>query len=131
MVLPRARTVLFWAHLSAGVFGGVVILIMSATGALLALKPQILNRIDRQVRFVTPIGAPRLTAAALVDAARAARPEAAPVSIVIDRDPSVSVAVAMSRGGTIYVNPYTGAALGTASESAERFFRSVENWHRW
>jgi uncharacterized iron-regulated membrane protein len=48
MAFKRARTLLFWCHLPAGVLGGVVILVMSATGALLALKPQILNRIDRQ-----------------------------------------------------------------------------------
>lgn len=131
MALKRVRSVLFWSHLSAGVFGGVVILIMSATGAVLALKPQILDRIDREVRFVTPAATARLSPAALVEAARTARPDAAPVSIAIDRDPAAAVPVAMTRGGTVYVNPYTGAVLGTASEKAERFFQSMTNWHRW
>jgi uncharacterized iron-regulated membrane protein len=94
MALRRVRTWLFWSHLSAGVCGGVVILIMSATGAVLALKPQILNRIDRDVRFVTPAVTPRLAPGTLIAAARTARPDAAPASITIDRDPAAAAPVA-------------------------------------
>jgi len=37
-------------HLGAG----VVILVMSVTGAALALKPQILNAVEKNLRFVSP-----------------------------------------------------------------------------
>jgi hypothetical protein len=45
------RTALFWLHLAAGVAAGLVILVMSVTGALLALKPQIVNRIESRRPF--------------------------------------------------------------------------------
>ena len=54
---------LFWTHLTAGVLAGIVILVMSFTGVVLALKPQIQNWIERDVRYVTPQATPRLGAA--------------------------------------------------------------------
>src|SRR5215472_9438710 len=124
MALRPVRTVLFWSHLTAGVLAGVILLIMSATGAILALKPQIMDRIDREVRFVEPQSSTRLPPRLILAAVRAARPDATLTAITIDRDPAASVSVALGRGGTIYVNPYTGAALGPGSERAEAFFRS-------
>ena len=50
--MKRLRTVLFWLHLLSGVTAGAVILVMSATGVILALKPQIQNWIERDVRYV-------------------------------------------------------------------------------
>ncbi len=125
------RTVVFWLHLAAGVIAGLVILVMSATGAVLAFKPQILNRVDRAVRFVEPESSPRLSPSQLLATARASRPDIQPASLVFDRNPSASVAVGLGREGTIYVNPYTGAVLGEGSAGAQRFFRGVEDWHRW
>ena len=131
MALKRVRTLLFWSHLTAGVLAGVFILIMSATGAILAFKPQIMNRVDAGVRFVEPIRTPRIGPSALIVAARAERPDASPVSFTLDRDTSAAATVGMGRSGTLYVNPYTGAVVGAGSQTAEAFFRSVENWHRW
>jgi uncharacterized iron-regulated membrane protein len=125
------RTVIFWLHLAAGVVAGLIILVMSATGAVLAFKPQILNRIDHGVRFVEPTGAPRLSPSQLLAAARSSRSDLQPTSIVFDRDPTSSVALSLGREETIYVNPYTGAVLGEGSATAQRFFRSTEDWHRW
>ena len=125
------RTVLFWLHLAAGVAAGLVILVMSATGAVLAFKPQILNQVDRAVRFVEPAGTPRLTPSQLLAAAEAFRPGVQPATLVLDRDPSASAAVGFGRDGTLYVNPYTGATLGTGSAGAQQFFRTTEDLHRW
>jgi uncharacterized iron-regulated membrane protein len=125
------RTTLFWLHLAAGATAGLVILVMSATGAVLAFKPQILNRVDRTVRFVEPAGTPRLAPSQILAAAQATRPDVPPATLVLDRDPSASAAVGFGRGGTLYVNPYTGAALGAGSAGAQRFFRTTEDLHRW
>jgi len=130
-LMKPLRTVIFWLHLAAGVAAGLVILVMSATGAVLAFKPQILNRIDRNVRFVEPTGSPRLSPSQLLAAARSSRPDIQPASMVFDRDPSSSVVLSLGREGTLYVNPYTGAVLGEGSATAQRFFRSNEDWHRW
>jgi uncharacterized iron-regulated membrane protein len=83
------------------------------------------------VRLVTPESAARLPPSLILTVVRTSRPDATPTAITVDRDPSASVSVALGRGGTVYVNPYTGSMLGSGSERAEAFFRSVENWHRW
>ena len=48
--MRQLRATVFWLHLAAGVTAGLVILVMSITGALLALKPQILNVITKELR---------------------------------------------------------------------------------
>ena len=129
--MKRVRTLVFWLHLAAGVSAGVVILVMSATGVILALKPQILNHVDRDVRFVAPQDGDRLAPSQLVTAARVLKPGATPVSLALDRDPSASAAVSFGRDATVYVDPYSGDVLGEGSAPTQQFFRSVENWHRW
>jgi uncharacterized iron-regulated membrane protein len=39
--VKQIRKIIFWCHLTAGVFAGVIILIMSVTGVLLAYERQI------------------------------------------------------------------------------------------
>ena len=127
------RSLLFWLHLAAGVVAGLVILIMSITGALLAFKPQIQRFVDRDVRFVQPPqpGAERRGVQSLVASARAAKPDGQLASIALDADPAASAAVSLGREGTIYVDPYTGSVLGEGSRSLQASFRTLEDWHRW
>lgn len=129
--MKRFRSVLFWVHLSAGVAAGVVILVMSFTGAVLALKPQIQNWVDRDVRYVTPSGAPRLGAHELLNAVKDARPDTSPQSLALDRDPEMAATVNLGREGNVYVNPYTGAILGAQSLRTSQFFQSMTSWHRY
>ena len=106
------RSVLFWTHLTAGALASVVILVMSFTGVVLALKPQIQDWIERDVRYVTPQGSPRLSAHALLTAVKAAKPEASPQTLALASDPAAAATVNLGREGNVYVNPYTGAILG-------------------
>ena len=110
--MKRVRSILFWAHLAGGVVCGVVILVMSFTGVVLALKPQILEMLERDVRYVEPQGGPRLGAGALVAKVRDAHPDAAVASVMIDRDPAAAVAVGLGREGNVYLDPYTGRVIG-------------------
>src|ERR1700722_15019654 len=48
------RKILFWVHLAAGSIAGVVILVMSATGVLLAYRTQITTWVNRNERAVPP-----------------------------------------------------------------------------
>jgi len=128
--MRRLRSMLFWIHLAAGTAAGVVILIMSVTGAALALKPQILRTIDRSVRTVDPAGQAPLPVSQVVAAAGAAVPGAAVTAVAAERDPSSAIAVTAGTR-TIYADPYTGRVLGEASPGPVAFFRSLENWHRW
>ena len=88
--MKRLRTAVFWLHLAAGVTAGLVILVMSVTGALLALKPQILNAIDKDVRFVTPPEeGSRLGVHAIVASVQRERPGARPATVTLQADPGV------------------------------------------
>ena len=49
------RTILFWLHLSAGSLAGVVIVVMSVTGVMLAWQRQITQFADR--RSIAPVSA--------------------------------------------------------------------------
>jgi len=118
-------------HLTAGVTAGVVIFIMSATGALLALQPQILNVLERDVRFVHAVGASRLAPQAIIERASAARDGARPTALTLDADPRASALVAFAPSGGLYVNPYTGTILGEGATTARAFFRTLTDWHRW
>jgi uncharacterized iron-regulated membrane protein len=120
-------------HLIAGVSAGVVILIMSATGALLAFQPQILAWLERDVRVVERVepAANRLDADHIVAAAMASRPDAAPASAVFEADPRAAVAVSFGREGTVWVNPYSGRVLGEGASTARAFFQRTTEWHRW
>jgi uncharacterized iron-regulated membrane protein len=130
--MKSLRTVVFWLHLAAGVVAGVVILVMSATGAALALKPQILNAVEKDVRFVTPpsVGS-RLGVQALLVSAQRARPDARPATVTLHADPAAAAAVSLGRDAAIYVDPYSGRVLGEGSPGAQRLFRTMEDWHRW
>jgi uncharacterized iron-regulated membrane protein len=44
--VKQIRKIIFWGHLTAGVFAGLVILIMSVTGVLLAYERQITSWAD-------------------------------------------------------------------------------------
>jgi uncharacterized iron-regulated membrane protein len=125
------RSVLFWTHLTAGVLASAVILTMSFTGAVLALKPQIQAWIERDVRIVTPLDSPRLGAHELLTAVKEARPGASPQSLALPRDPAAAATVSLGRDGNVYVNPYTGAILGSGSARTNEFFQSMTSWHRY
>ena len=128
--MKRFRTLLFWLHLLAGVTGGVVIFVMSATGVILALKPQIQNWIERDVRHVAPQAA-RLGPQQLLTAVKEAKPDASVQSVTLARDPTMAATVGLGRDGNLYVNPYTGTVLGAGSARTNAFFQSVTNWHRY
>ena len=78
------RNVLFWAHLTAGVTAGIVILTMSATGFLLMYERQLVEWSDRQYRSVVPQdGALRLSVEALLAKAAEQRPQQPPTGITL------------------------------------------------
>jgi uncharacterized iron-regulated membrane protein len=127
------RKTFFWIHLTAGVVAGAVILVMSATGALLALQPQVLRFVERGSRQVEPpVPRPeRLTPEALLARALEARPDLRPSSATLDADPRVAALVSSGREGNLYLDPYTGAITGQGAPRTRAFFRGVTDWHRW
>lgn len=130
--MKRFRTAIFWCHLFMGVSAGLVILIMSVTGALLAFQPQILNAVERHVRTVERApNTQRVGIQAMLVAALHARPGAQPTGLTLDADDSASAAVTFGRDVPVYVDPYTGHVLGDGSRRWRAFFQALTDWHRW
>jgi uncharacterized iron-regulated membrane protein len=71
------RRFLFWVHLTAGCLAGLVILVMSVTGILLAYRRQIINWRDRGFQAQPATGAQRLPLEDLVATTQEAQGPAA------------------------------------------------------
>ena len=125
------RRVLFWAHLVCGIAAGLFILAMSATGVLLTYERQMVEHAERGNRVTAPEGATRLDADRLADAARTAVPGRGALSLVFEADPLRTVTASRGREGSALLDPYRGTVVADAAEGRRRFFRQIENWHRW
>ena len=92
MTVHRA---IFWLHLLTGTLAGLVILVMSVTGVLLAFEPQIVEYAERDLRRVTPPthGARKLPMDVLLARAQEARPAARPIAVVSWSEPGGTVRV--------------------------------------
>jgi uncharacterized iron-regulated membrane protein len=135
------RKVLFWCHLTVGVIAGLVILIMSVTGVLLAYERQITYWVDTRNYHIAPPSpdATRLSVEALLAKAREAQPDTTIATVTLRAGATEPAAVGLAGnsgagpggGRTIFLDPYTGATLGEGSKGARDFFHVVTDWHRW
>ncbi len=126
------RNLVFWCHLVAGVFAGVVVLIMSVTGVLLTYQRQITLWAEmRTVEAAPPSpGAQRLPPAALVE--RVLRTEKGkPTALTWRAGRDAPVQVAFGRERTVFASAYTGEVLGEGAQGVRAFFRKVTDIHRW
>ena len=124
------RRFLFWVHLAAGTVAGLVIFVMSVTGVLLAYKRQILNRADRGFQSQPPPGAQRLPVDELLAKLQIAQNKM-PSGITVRSAPAAPVSFDFGRERTVFVDPYTGQALGEESPRLRAFFSKIEDVHRW
>lgn len=131
--LQQLRRVIFWCHLAAGVCAGVVILIMSVTGVLLAYQKQVERWADTRGYTIAQPSSDthRLPVEALVARAREAQKGAAPTAVTVYAGVTEPATVSFPGGRNLFVNPYTGEVLGEGSPGTRAFFRTVTDWHRW
>lgn len=127
----KLRTLLFWAHLAAGVTAGIVILLMSATGVLLTYERQLIEWSDRDFRSTPPSpDAQRLSIDALLARATEQRTDRAPTTITLRADPRAPAALALGQA-TVYQDVYSGRILGDGSTRVRAFMSRTRAWHRW
>jgi uncharacterized iron-regulated membrane protein len=127
------RTILFWMHLASGLVAGIIIGIMSLTGAALAFEPQLIQWADRDARHVqapTP-EATRLPVDELLARVRTVRPEVQPTGVTVYADPASAVLVSTGRSSGVYVDPYTGEVRELGGKGLRAFLHKMEEWHRW
>jgi uncharacterized iron-regulated membrane protein len=125
-----SRRVLFWIHLTAGCVAGLVILVMSVTGVLLAYKRQILHWSDRNFKSQATTGAQRLPLNELLIRAQTAQ-GGMPSGITVRPAATDPVAFDFGRERTLFVDAYTGQVLGEESPKLRGVFSIVEDLHRW
>jgi len=127
------RKIIFWPHLVSGVITGLVIALMSLTGAAIAFESEIVAWADsdaRRVRVPAP-DAPRLSVDELLARVKAARPKAQPSGVTVYPEPDSAVLVLTGRSEGVYVNPYTGEVREQGAQGWRSFFHVMEEWHRW
>lgn len=122
----------FWLHLVAGLVAGLVIAIMSFTGAALAFEKEIIAWMERDARRVAvPSGAVSpLSLDALLERLQASNPGVRPSSIMISADPTVAITFAMGRDAAYYGNPFTGEIHRGDATRTRAFMRTMNAWHR-
>jgi uncharacterized iron-regulated membrane protein len=114
------RKALFWVHLAAGSLAGVVILVMCATGVLLAFQPQALRLVERNARRIPPAERTSLqrlgagTLLRLATEAVAASPGDSPATVTVSADPAETATVAFGRERS------SAAARGHGARSSRR-----------
>ena len=126
----KLRKLIFWLHLIAGISTGLVVLIMSITGVLLAYEKQIISWVDRDLRAgpAPSLTAKRLPMQAMLATAREAS-GATPATLTLYAE-SPAAAIATS-GPTVYIDAYDGQVIGTSSGRTRAFFRKATEWHRY
>lgn len=128
----RFRKLVFWLHLIAGIVAGAVILIMSATGVVLAFEKEIIAWAERDVRRVTaPAGVQPLGLDELLKRLREEHSGGPPSAITLNSSANVAVLVSLGRTNTFYIDPYTGVVSNQGATGVRKFMQTMIQWHRY
>lgn len=126
------RSVLFWLHLSAGVVAGALIILMSVTGVLLTYEKQLTHWADvRQLKAINAPLSTHLPADSLIRLAETSKLNSHASAITLRADPVEPAQVSFGRDGVLFLDPATGAVLGSGDTAMRGFFSGAEEWHRW
>ena len=130
--MRKFRKVIFWTHLTSGLLAGIVIFIMSVTGALLSFERNIIEFSERDMRYAPDsAGAAKLSPQQVIDKLREQRPDAKPSAMTITNEPNAAWLIAFGREGQVFANPYTGEITGEGNKAVRGFFTEMRDWHRW
>ena len=127
----KIRTVIFWAHLVAGVSAGLVILLMSVTGVLLTYERQIIAWSEDSYLDDVADGTEMLPADDLLTVLSEAAPDAEQLTLTYSSEPGSIVRGSAGRGRPFLIDPYRGEILLEGATATDRFFTTVMYVHRW
>jgi uncharacterized iron-regulated membrane protein len=134
-MLKKLRTMLFWAHLVSGLITGIVVAIMSFTGAALAFQKELVAWAESDIRHAAPPspGAAPLPLDELLRRARQATPDFQPATIAISPEAGDAHTLAAAGRGTTayYQNQYTGELKPRGATKMRAFMQTMFVWHRW
>lgn len=125
------RKIVFWLHLVTGLIAGLLIAIMSFTGAALAFEKEIIAWAERDARRIeaAAAGTPRLSLEDLLARVHATQPDAKIASIMVSRDDRAPVALGLPGNTTLYVHPFTGDSRAGHAPRARAFMQTMKSWH--
>jgi uncharacterized iron-regulated membrane protein len=127
----KLRTLIFWPHLLAGVFAGSVILVMSVTGVILTYERQLIAWSNSHLRSTSPAdGAARMPVESLLQSARQQNPGLEITGITIGSADDAA-AVLATGDGDLYLDVYSGRALGAGATGMRQFMSDLRVWHRY
>ena len=123
--LAILRSVLFWSHVVMGVSGGVIIFIMSVTGALLGFERQLIARFDGVAKVAPPsASSTRLPLDSLLVLNRIEAAGVASVLFKADRTEPVSVRFRERDKAAQLVDPFSGASVAPVPRGKTAEFMS-------
>ena len=123
------KRIVFWAHLVVGVAFGLVILLMSVTGAVLTYERQIISYMESRA-VEKPADAQLLSVDELATAVLANGGQPGN-SLVLPRQDGAPATLSVSRRENHLLNPYSGERIDNAAEGTRSFFGTVTALHRW
>jgi len=104
------RRVILNIHLAIGLTAGLIVVVLGATGAILAFEPELDRMSHRQTSYVKP-GDRSLSLVEIGNAISLRYPGESIIAYLPSSAPDFSMHVILSRG-IVSVNPYTGQVLG-------------------
>ncbi len=119
------RSIFFWAHLSAGIAAGVIILLMSATGVLLTYERQMVA--SAEADFIGAIQGARLP---LDELAAKASVFGDGIEMDIPADPAAPIRLYEGRTKHL-MHPVTGEVFPSVETGTEAFMDDMTRLHRW
>ena len=125
------RKIIFWIHLVCGVITGVVIFSMSITGVILTYERQINQWIAEGLYVPVSEQVNRLSLEQLNQIRKVEYPDIRASQIVLTNHPGAPVMFRAGRFDAISLNPYSGQAMNTESESLSNFWTAITRFHRW
>jgi vanillate O-demethylase ferredoxin subunit len=126
---PTFRRRLLQFHTWTGLTMGLVIVFLAVTGAGFVLRPQLDRMVNRDL-LVVPACESRLPLDELVGRAQRIHPADNVRAIELTQEADASTAVMFSNRDYVYVNPCTGAVLGTQNQYGG-FFGTADSLHRF
>ena len=128
---PRslARRVLFWAHLVCGAVAGLVIGLLSLTGAALVLERPVLA-LAAAPAAAADASTPLLPVDTLLAHAQAARPGATPTALTLSREDGTAW-VALGRAGGVGLDGHRGDLQRSRLPALRGVFQGLTELHRW
>lgn len=116
-----------WFHLWFGLASGIVVLILSITGAILVFKQEIKSLTSPWLHAVKPAGVEALPPSVLYASVQKALPGKDIVSVWYNGEGKTATVNIAKCDSSVFVNPYTAGVVAMVHD--EDFFHFIEDGH--